>query len=201
MKKKIAKYHILGTIVIFSIGVTIGKLLNWGYFELVKEISIIDALTLFITIGLAIYVAKILEKEVQDVRIEKELYMAKITELEGILNNFETLIEEKEVIYSKINNRIHSCRIKKNSIFDSIKDSLKQIEISDIDSFEREITDKINSLKRLLTETPAVPSKTPELSVKRGIANYSTNRAIEICTEINAINENLFKMKVKINAI
>jgi hypothetical protein len=198
MKKgTIIKYVIY--LVVLSIGVIFGKLSNWGYFELVKEISIIEALTLFVTIGLAIYVAKIVEKEVQNDRIEKELYIAKITELEQLLNDFETLLEEKEIIYNKINNRIHSCRIKKNSIFGNIKGNLKQLRTNDIDLFEKEITNKINSLKRLLTETSAVPSTTPELSVKKGIANFSANRMIEIYTEINAINENLFKMKVRIN--
>ena len=200
MKKGIVIKSVI-YIVIFSIGITIGKLLDWGYFELVKEISIIEALTLFITIGLAVYVAKILEKEVQDVRIEKELYITKIAELEGILNDFEVLLEEKEIIYSKINSRIHSCRIKKNSIFGNIKDNLKQLRTNDVNSFETEITEKINSLKRLLTETPAVPSTKPELSVKKGIASYSANRMIEIYTEINAINENLFKIKVQINSL
>ena len=186
-------------IVIFSIGITIGKLFDWGYFELVREISIIDALTLFATIGLAIYIVKVLEKEVQDVRIEKELYIAKITELESVLNSFENLLEEKEIFYSKINNRIHSCRIKKNSIFGNIRNNLKRITASEIDTFRQDITNKINSLKKLLTETPVVPTSTPELSVNNGIATFSTNRTIEICTEINAINEILFKLKVRIN--
>lgn len=186
-------------IVIFSIGITIGKLFDWGYFELVREISIIEALTLFVTVGLAVYIVKVLEKEVQDVRIEKELYIAKITELESVLNSFETLLEEGEVIYSKITNRVHSCRIKKNSIFENIKSNLKKIKANEIDSFDRVISEKMKSLKRLLTETPAVQSKNPELSVKKGIAVFSQNRMIEICTEINAINENLFKMKVRIN--
>ncbi|MDY9918552.1 hypothetical protein SAMN05216331_1344 [Porphyromonadaceae bacterium KH3R12] len=197
MRKKVINTIVF--IVVFSIGITFGKLLNWGYFELSKEISVVDSLSLFITIGLAIYITKILEKEVQDIRIEKELYIAKITELEESLKSFDVLIEEHEIIYNKITNRIHSCRIKKNSIFGNIKDSLKQIKTSDIDLLEKEITDKINSLKRLLTETSAVPDKIPELSVKKGIATFSVSRIIEISTEINAINESLFKMKVRIN--
>jgi len=196
MKKKII--NAIAFVVVFSIGIIFGKLFNWGYFELVKEISIIDALTLFITIGLAIYVAKILEKEVQDVRTEKELYIAKISELENLLCSFESIIEEKDAIYKKITNRIHSCYIKKNSIFNNIK-KYKQIKINEINSFEKEISEKMKSLKRLLTDTPAIQSKNPELSVKKGIANFSDSRIIEICTEINALNENLFKMKVRIN--
>jgi hypothetical protein len=197
MKKKII--NVIGVLVIFSIGMTFGKLLNWGYFELDKGISIIDALSLFVTIGVAIYVAKILEKEVQDVRIEKELYLAKITELESLLSGFESLIEEQNIANNKIISRIHSCRIKKNSIFCNIKHNFKQVKATEFNEVENEITNKLNSLKRLLTETPAVQSKTPELSIKKGLATFSPNRIIEIDTEINSINECLFKMKVRIN--
>jgi hypothetical protein len=195
MKKK--TINIICYLVVFSIGITVGKLLNWGYFELSKEVSIIEALTLFVTIGVAIYVAKILEKEVQDVRIEKELYIAKITEIESITKDFETLIEEKNSSYNKINNRINSCRMKKGSIFNAIRKNLRQIR--DIDNFEREITDGINSLKRLLTETPVVSESNPAISVKKDVVIYSPNRIIEINTEINSISENLFKIKVRIN--
>ena len=197
MKKKII--NIIGYLVILSIGMTIGKLLNWGYFELSKEVNIVDALILFVTIGVAIYIAKILEKEVQDVRIEKELYIAKITEIESILKDFEILVEEKDSSYNKINNRINSCRMKKGSIFNTIKENLKQVKTKDFDNFEKEITDGINSLKRLLTETPAVAEENPAISVKKDIVTYSSNRIIEINTEINSISENLFKIKVRIN--
>ena len=197
MKKKII--NIIGYLVILSIGLTIGKLLNWGYFELSKEVSIVDALTLFVTIGVAIYIAKILEKEVQDVRIEKELYIAKITEIESMLKVFEILVEEKDSSYNKINNRINSCRMKKGSIFNTIKENLKQVKTKNFDKFEKEITDGINSLKRLLTETPAIAEKDPAILVKKDIVTYSSNRIIEINTEINSISENLFKIKVRIN--
>ena len=197
MKKKII--NIIGYLVILSIGMTIGKLLNWGYFELSKEVNIVDALTLFVTIGVAIYIAKILEKEVQDVRIEKELYIAKITEIESILKDFEILVEEKDSSYNKINNRINSCRMKKGSIFNTIKENLKQVKTKDFDNFEKGITDGINSLKRLLTETPAVAEENPAISVKKDIVTYSSNRIIEINTEINSISDNLFKIKVRIN--
>jgi hypothetical protein len=197
MKKKIIS--VIGGFVLFSIGMTLGKLLNWGYFELDKGISIIDALSLFVTIGVAIYVAKILEKEVQDVRIEKELCIAKITEIESMLKDFEILVEEKGSSYNKINNRINSCRMKKGNIFNAIKENLKQVKNIDFDSFEKEITDGINSLKRLLTETPAVKESNPAISVKKDIVTYSPNRIIEINTEINSISEVLFKIKVRIN--
>jgi hypothetical protein len=199
MKGKINKNQVALTIVLFSIGFTSGKLVEWGYFVIVNEIRIIEAFTLFVTIGLAFYVTYILEKEMQDVRIIKELYLAKISELETMLNSFENLIECTNISYQKINNRIHFCRIKKNSIFSNVEDNFKKIQSEEFDIFKKEITNKMNSLKRLLTETSPVLNQNSEISIKKGIVTYSSNRIIEICTDINTINENLFKMKVRIN--
>jgi hypothetical protein len=199
MKKKINEIIVI--IIIFSVGLTIGKLLNWGYFELSNEISIIDALTFFTTIGLAIYIAKILEKEVQDTRIEKELYIAKISELESLLLRIEGLVEDKDISINMVISRIHSCRVKKGVIFKHIRNNFKKINSEEVSVFEKEITKRINSLKRLLTETPIIPNNSPELSVKNGYATYATNRIIKIDTEINAINEHLFKLKIKINSL
>lgn len=199
MKKKILNI-VLG-FMFFFIGIIVGKLLNWSYFELSKEISIIDAVSLFTTIGMAIYITKILEKKVQDIRIEKELYIAKIIELESLLSSFETLIEESSIDNKKITSRIHSCRIKKNSIFGNIKDNFKKINLNEFDVLDKDVSIKLNYLKRLLTETPAERTKNPELLIKNALATFSANRIIEINTEINSIKEFLFVLKLKINSL
>ena len=198
MKKKITKYCIIGMVVIFSIGVTVGKLTNWGYFVLVKEISIIDVFALLTTIILAIYITNVLEKKVHDIRIEKELHIAKISELEAILSNYEVMVEEK-VSYNKIVNRFQSCRIKKNAIFSNIKNNFKQIKTEELDELNKSITENMTSLKRLLTETPVVPTTAPEISIKNNFVTYSPNRIIKISTKITIINEILFKIKIRIN--
>jgi hypothetical protein len=95
MRKRIINVIIL--ILILCIGICIGKLLNWGYFELSKEIKIIEAISIFTTIGVAIYITRIIENEVQASRIEKNLFITKITELESLLKIIEDTIEEKDV--------------------------------------------------------------------------------------------------------
>ena len=62
MKNYPTKLWVITTILVFCIGVSLGKLLNWGYFIIDKNLSIIDALNFFATIGVAIYVAAIIEK-------------------------------------------------------------------------------------------------------------------------------------------
>ena len=98
-KKNITKYILW--IVIFCVGICIGKLLNWGYFTLSKEVSIIDAITLFVTVGCAIFIAKVLEKEVQDDRIEKDLFLNQANQLETFLGEIEKNIESPDCLYTK----------------------------------------------------------------------------------------------------
>lgn len=199
MKRKII--NILSFIIIFSIGAVFGELLNWGYFELSKEISVIDALTLFTTLGIAIYITKTLEKEVNDGRIEKDLFLAKISEIELTLDRIEDIVEEKNCAYNKINNRIHSCRKIKNVIFQSIGDTFSPKTSAKLNLFEPDISSELNLLKRLLTETPISESENPHITLENGCANYSLNRQLEIDVTINSIKENLFKLKVKINSL
>jgi hypothetical protein len=197
MKRKIVNLTLV--LIVFCIGLTFGKLLNWGYFELTKDISIIDALTLFTTIGVAIYITKILEKEVQESRIEKGLYISKISEFESKLKTIEDLISEKDPSYGKVNSRIHSCRLIKKSIFDSIYGNFKSDKTNTIKDFDRNITNCLSSLKRLLTDTPIITASNSDITLVSGIVNYSSNRIIEVNIEINSILEDLFKLKVRIN--
>lgn len=197
MKRRII--NIILVIIIFCIGATFGKLLNWGYFELSKDLSIIDALTLFTTIGVAIYITKNLEKEVQENRIEKDLFISKISELETKLKVIEDLVAEKDSSFNKVVCRVHACRLAKNSIFNSINGNFHKSKSNTFDEFDNNISACINSLRRLLTDTPINSTSTSDIYLVNGVVNYSPNRIIEVNVEINSLMENLFKLKVRIN--
>lgn len=200
MKKKVTS--IIFQIIILSVGITIGKLFDWGYFELSKEISIIDALTLLSTLGVAIYITKTLEKEVNDNRIEKDLFLAKIGEIEQTLIKIEELIELENCQFSIVNNKIHSCRRIKTSVFKSVSDVFSKKVSKTISDIESLVTNDMNTLKRLLTETPLANSGIQaQIHLKNGIATYAQSRQLEIIIKINSIKENLFKLKVRINTI
>jgi len=199
MKKKVI--NVLVYVIIFSIGAIANELFDWGYFELSKEIKIIEALTLFATLGVGIYITKSLEKEVHDNRTEKDLYLTKISEIELTLDRIEEIVEEKNCSYNKINNRIHSCRKIKNAIFKSINENFTKKKATRLNGFESEITTDLNSLKRLLTETPIAQSGKPEITLKGGLANYTLERILEIDQSINSVKDKLFRLKVTINSL
>lgn len=188
MKKKII-INTLIYFIIFCVGCCVGELIDWGYFILSKEISIIDALSLFLSLGCAIYIAKVLEKDIQDDRIEKDMFIVQVVNIETTLIelsnklNVSTYIEIIS-LYSKSN-------IKRHKLFKKI-DSFKKSEFK-VDDIKKSLDSKFKQLKPLLTET------TPDIEIKRGKITYSLQRIVQINDSIECIQDELFKLKIIIN--
>lgn len=183
-------------IVIFCIGTIIGKVCNWGYFELTNEISIIEAMTLFVTIGLALYVAKILEKEVQDTRVQKDLYISKFCEIDELLSNLEVLVEADAPPYGKITNKIHICGVKHTSTITMItSSSIAHKNLDKIEQCRIEIGKRIKILRKLLTETDT------ETTMINNVINYSNSRILEIHTKSNDLKDSILKLKILTNLL
>ena len=89
---------------IFGIGIVIGDLIEWGCFNLDNSISIIDALSLFVTVGLTIYIATILDKESKNKQFEVDLIVEQINEVENILKEIDSLISKYiMILFNKSN--------------------------------------------------------------------------------------------------
>lgn len=191
--KKIYKENIILSLLLLCIGMTLGKLLNWGYFELSKSISVIDALNVFITIGLTIYVARILDKRNRHEQFEIDLYVAKIEEIEKQIKSIEDLVQTKGVVFQQINTKIHVLNIAKNKLIDSINEYLKKKQYSFDD-----IKEKHKALKIYTTNTP-IDNKDKSVVVKSGQATYSEERIAEIINVSYSLREEYFKLKVKLS--
>ena len=165
-------------------------------------INVLDAISLAATISVGIYIAKILQKEVQDKRIEKDMYLGLILSVERILNDLETLIENSEestLYYQRVVSIIHRCRIKKTDIFealDSLDNKLLKSQVNDLD---QRLKGELKTLKTALTETSVKSSPTPSVKLKNNIIHYSEDRIIEIITSINVVESIFFELKVIVN--
>ena len=176
-------------------GCCCGKLIDWGYFVLNKEISIIDAISLFLTIGCAIYISKVLEKEVQDVRIEKEMFISQVENTESPLVELgnklnSTTYTEVISLYSKSN-------ITRHKLFKKI-DSFKKSEFK-VDDIKEVLDTNYKRLKPLLTDTSVMSKSPPDIEVKRGKITYSPERIVEIQENLQTIQDEFFKLKIIIN--
>lgn len=191
MKKKINNQWFV-YFAIFGIGVTIGDCINWGYFELDKSISIIDALTLFITVGITLYIATILDRKFKNEQQESDLIVEQISDVSALLKEIDALIR-KESSYNEVNLKIHCIGLVKQTLFEFMKRSNDK---NSVDFFEKIFKEKQKKVKDLLTNTPIDKNDLSKISMKKGVVKYTDERIIEIITEIYSFRTELFKLKL-----
>ena len=191
MKKKNINQWLI-YIALLGIGITIGDCIDWGYFERDKGISVIDALTLFITIGLTWYIATILEKRYKNEQQESDLVVEQIDEVVGLLKEIDTLVHQQSS-FNEVNLKVHCIGLVKQDIFEHLKSSNKDKNIA---SYELAFKDKLKNIKDLLTNTPIDKNDQSKISIKKGIVTYTDTRIKEIVTEIYSFRTELFKLKL-----
>ena len=195
MSKNIIKpilYSILGIIA----GFFIAKIPQMEGVTISPQIPVFDIISLLITVVLAIYVAKILEKDVQNSQVGKQMFLTKIEQNESLLSSLNEYIGQETILLSKINNILHRYRTIQNTIHSALKNKKKNGEFSsDCESIENEAKE----LNRLLTMTPIDSSDQSNITIRDGKITYSNNRITEITTGLLRIDNMLFNLKHKIN--
>ena len=139
--------------------------------------------------------SKVLEKEVQDVRIEKEMFISQVENTESPLVELgnklnSTTYTEVISLYSKSN-------ITRHKLFKKI-DSFKKSEFK-VDDIKEVLDTNYKRLKPLLTDTSVMSKSPPDIEVKRGKITYSPERIVEIQENLQTIQDEFFKLKIIIN--
>jgi hypothetical protein len=197
--KRLMKMQIIVNLFVGVICFILGRLsVNFpgiSYFSLDKSVNIVELISILFTGIIAIFITLKLERYVTNKRVEKELYIAKISEIEKLLDDVDDLLKEKNPSYRKISSINAFLRIKKQSIFNNIQNfkPIKKI----YREYDTYLADHIKILKPLLTAT----SKDSGLIVNKDKCEYNNERIIEIQKELTSIKEKLFEFKVKINSI
>lgn len=195
MSKNIIKpilYSILGIIA----GFFIAKIPQMEGVTISPQIPLFDIISLLITVVLAIYVAKILEKDVQNSQVGKQMFLTKIEQNESLLSSLNEYIGQETILLSKINNILHRYRTIQNTIHSALKNKKKNGDFSsDCESIENEAKE----LNRLLTMTPIDSTDQSNITIRDGRITYSNNRITEITTCILRIDNLLFNLKHKVN--
>lgn len=192
------KFFYIYSGIILLLGIAIGIPFTIEGFSFSWKIELFDVISLIVTIFLAIYVATALERRVQDDRIEKELHIEQINQIERILNEIENLLRNENVPYDNINSRISKIRIKKNNIVRALKECLPE-ETASLNDKTNNITQRIDALKRLLTDTSVNNRK--DVVMKGGVVKYSKKRLSDINNAICGLENDLYRLKITLNRI
>lgn len=203
--KRVRKNAINIAIGIF-LGIIVGLLLGskWLHplFSIDSTVSFDDIISILVTAGMGIYIVTSLEKEAQDHRIEKDLYISKVQEIEALLLEIESLIDDREndVYYSNITNLEFRLKRKKDKIFKCIISLSENKElIKMLQELEMALTTDFKELRVLLTQTTAVDNAEKDVTVTNNIVQYSQSRVVELQTLINKIQEALLDVNIITN--
>lgn len=189
---------LLFSIVGIIIGFALAKASLLDNIRISPEIPVFDIVTLVVTVILAIYVAQILERDVQNNQVSKAMYIAKIEQNENILSSLNDYIGQDTILLSKINNILHRYRTTQNTIHTALKEKDKKGKFNDDCN---KIESETKELNKLLTMTPIDNSDQSNITIRDGVITYSNNRVTEISTCLLKIDNLLFDLKHKINNI
>ena len=185
--------------IVFAIGIAVGLPFELNSFSLKFEIDFIRLCEIAITIVMALYITNALEKKVQDNRMEKELFISKVRNLEQCTIELRNALSQQKTLYSEINSIISRCRIKKNNTIEAVK---TQFNLSSDNVFQQISTDihnSVKSIKFLMTNTDV--GKKSEVSLKDDVLTYSLKRKSLIVKELDNFEDGLFKLIILINSL
>ena len=187
---------------LFILGWIIGNEWQVTKFSLDLTFNIVDVITLIATIVMGVYIVRILEKEVQDRRIEKDMYLSKISSIENILEDIEELFQNKngsDIDYRSIVSQEHRIRTKKNSIFKHLLEKSDGKIKDKLQKFETQLKCEFKDLRQYLTQTSVGNIEPKEIEISNNKATYSSERTACILSSLNNIDNQLLELKVLVN--
>jgi Ca2+/Na+ antiporter len=199
-KQKIIQNSIIFlSILIF--GILLGKFLDWPYLKLDQNVNLVDLISVLLTLLLAYFVVKVIEKEKEDYREEKNLLLKRLERIDDLIEEIHESIESDQIHYSKAAAMIKNISVNLNCLF-----RVKLNPAITIDRNTNQVfTIQLKRLRNLLTNTPMIDASQINksdlpLEVKSGILKISKSRVIEIETELEKLRILVFELQLKINA-
>jgi hypothetical protein len=185
---------------IFSLGFFSDKCIRyWHYFTIKREIDLPATMlgfsTTAVTIGAAYWVAKILEKEKDEGRTEKNLIIDKVHDLLLSIEQLNDKVSSRSI--PLIDATAHVKRITTN--ISLIKDILSNTHIKAPGKLQLEIEACIRSLNKLLTDTPATPGPNDPVKVVSGQIIVSDMGMAALDKEFDILSNNVLKYQLSIN--
>ena len=184
---------------LIGLGWVIGQYLeNIAYFTYSYEISLIDVFSLIVTALMAWYVSRILEKNIQDKRMEKDLILSKIDEVDQVVNSLILLNSSESVIpYVKVVHLLTKSRKWSIRFWSIIQQKYKGLSDAENEKYTSMLS-KMGEARRLCTYTP--PTGVDEnILIANGEITYRNARKYEIDIKLESIRDDLIEFKMKVN--
>ena len=151
---------------------------------------------------MGLYIARVLEKDVQDKRIEKDMYLSKINVIESICDELENKFQAsngKGLDYKEIVNLEHRIKTKKNTIFKYILENSHGKINDKLKNHDEKLKVDFKDLRNNLTQTTVGEVEQQDIEIVNNCATYSNERTTCILSSLNTISNSLLEVKVLVN--
>lgn len=169
-----------------------------SFFTYSYEISLIDVISLIVTALMAWYVSRILEKNIQDKRIEKDLILSKIDEVDQAINSLISLNSSESIVsYVEVVHVLKKSKKWSARFWSIIEQKYKGLSDKEKGNYTS-MLNKMQEANRLCTYTP--PTGIDEnILIVSGEIIYSNARKYEIDIKLESIRDDLIEFKMKVN--
>ena len=183
-------------IVIFALGWVVGLFAeNWSWFEFSNEVSLLDVISLVITTAIGLYVAVVIQNNLENKRAEKEIIYGQFNFVEQYLSELRSEVSKEQAEGSNdIVAKIGGCRKFWSKIVTLIKEKYG-IDLSKYNINPNEFI----KLNQLCTSTPIIGAQDNSVIAQDGKVSYSETRRNEIYSEIDRIRMTIVDLKLLIN--
>ncbi len=180
----------------FVLGWVIGLFVeNWSWFVFSNEVSLIDVIALVITTTIGIYVADVIQGNLDSKRVEKDIIFGQFNYVEQYLSELRSEVAKHETDGTvDVMAKIGGCRKFWSKIVNMIQEKY-EIDLQK----ERINPNEFITLNQLCTTTPIVGSEDDSVLARNGIVTYNDTRKNEIFTEIDRIRMIIIDLKLLIN--
>lgn len=169
-----------------ALGFVVGKMISFQDFEISKAIDLVDLLSIIVTLLIAYIVSKVIDKEKQDSRIEKDLLLKRVEDIYQLSEESQALLAKSDVLYQDATSSIKQTYVTLNTICKVItKTSIKVNE-----DFRGIILNNLRTLKDILTkDTP----------VTAGVIHLNRDKIILVEGEFSKLKDNILLFQLAIN--
>lgn len=197
-----SKYFIWGGLLLasFATGIVVGKLFDFKYFKVDSYINVVDVISVAVTMFAAYIVTKVLDKEKQDNRTEKDLIIKRTEDIYQLIDDSNNKVITGAIKYQEAASHFKRINVSLNCIYRIMLNT--RIETND--QLKKDILGNTKKLRNLLTDTPKISETDIQNSnlpneVKDSIVHLTQNRIVEIETEYDKLRDNILLLQLTIN--
>ncbi|MCE3295292.1 MAG: hypothetical protein K0R65_1006 [Crocinitomicaceae bacterium] len=181
-------------------GIIIGKLIDFTYFKVEKTINLIDILSIIVTVLAAYFVTKILDKEKQDYRTEKDLIIKRTEDIYQLLEDSHGKVVTGLIKYQEAASHCKRINVSLSCIYRIMNNVNLNVDIA----LKKDVLDNTKKLRDLLTDTPKISEDQIQSSnlpseVKDSFVHLTQNRILEIEAMYDKLRDNILLLQLDIN--